>query len=101
MEILNGAYPVTAVGSGSFIYLDTYMLSGVYERRGICFRDHCGAQPPSDSEPFGLLPTVSWRDRASTSHAAADRVQAPAHIARGRFRGSHRGRTATSLSSEA
>src|SRR5208283_3624766 len=51
-------------------------------------------------EPAGLVTTVGWRDRASTSHAAADRVKAPASAARGRFRGIHGGRTAPSLPAE-
>src|SRR5258706_7065725 len=77
------------------------MLSGVYEGSGICFRNHCGAEPPRDIEPPGLVTTVGWRDRASTSYAAADRVKAPASAARGRFRGIHGGRTAPSLPAEA
>src|SRR3984893_16363020 len=77
------------------------MLYGVYEERGICLRNHCGAEPPRDTEPPGLVTTVGGRDRASTSYAAADRVQAPASTARGRFRGIHGGRTAPSLSTEA
>src|SRR5258708_19473577 len=77
------------------------MLFGVYEEHGICIRNHCGAEPPRDLEPPGLVPTVGWRDRAPTSHAAADRVKAPARAARGRFRGVHRGRTAPPLPAEA
>src|SRR5207302_7680357 len=77
------------------------MPNGVYEERGICLRHHCGAEPPRDLEPPGLVPTSGWRDRASASHAAADRVKAPARAARGRFRGIHRGRTAPSLPAEA
>src|SRR6267142_417586 len=80
--------------------LDTYMLCGVYKRSGICLRNHCGAEPPRDIEPPGLVPTVGGRDRASTSYAAADRVKAPASAARGRFRGIHGGRTAPSLPTE-
>src|SRR5215471_12086828 len=76
------------------------MLCRVYERGGICVRSHCGAEPPRDIEPPGLVTTVSWRDRASASHAAADRVQAPASAARGRFRGINGGRTAPSLPAE-
>src|SRR5882672_2835346 len=83
------------------IYLDTYMLCGVYQESGICLRHHCGAEPPRDIEPPGLVPTVGWRDRASTSYAAADRLKAPARAARGRFRGIHGGRTAPSLPAEA
>jgi len=82
------------------IYLDKYMLCGVYEWSGICVRNHCGAEPPRDIEPPGLVPAVGWRDRASASYAAADRVKAPASAARGRFRGIHGGRTAPSLSTE-
>src|SRR5580704_28498 len=76
------------------------MLCRVYEERGICVRNHCGAEPPRDLEPFGLVTTVGWRDRASTSYAAADRVKAPASAARGRFRGIHSGRAAPSLPAE-
>src|SRR5437899_4149760 len=77
------------------------MPNGVYEERGICLRHHCGAEPPRDLEPPGLVPTSGWRDRASASYAAADRVKAPARAARGRFRGIHGGRTAPSLPAEA
>src|SRR5438128_9527803 len=77
------------------------MLYGVYEENGICVRNHCGAEPPRDIEPPGLdVTTVGWRDRASTSYAAADRVKAPASAARGRFRGIPSGRTAPSLPAE-
>src|SRR5881397_1650484 len=79
------------------IYLDTYMLCGVYQESGICVRNHCGTEPPRDIEPPRLVTTVGWRDRASASYAAADRVKAPASAARGRFRGIHGGRTAPSL----
>src|SRR5271167_3494553 len=78
------------------IYLDTYMLVGVYKERGISLRNHCGAEPPRDIEPPGLVPTVGGRDRASASDVAADRVKTPASAARGRFRGIHGGRTAPS-----
>src|SRR5712691_8935883 len=77
------------------------MLRGVYQESGICVRNHCGAEPPRDIEPPGLVTTVGWRDRASASYAAADRVKAPASAARGRFRGIHGGRTAPSLPAEA
>src|SRR3989442_3031074 len=77
------------------------MLGGVYQRNGICVRNHCGAEPPRDIEPPGLVTTVGGRDRASASYAAADRVKAPASAARGRFRGIHGGRTAPSLPAEA
>src|SRR5580698_3215632 len=77
------------------------MLCGVYQESGICVRSHRGAKPPRDIEPPGLLTTVCWRDRASTSYAAAGRVKAPASAARGRFRGIHGGRTAPSLPAEA
>ena len=83
-----------------YIYLDTYMLCGVYQESGIRVRNHCGAEPPRDIEPSGLVTTVGWRDRASASYAAADRVKAPASAARGRFRGIHGGRTAPSLPAE-
>src|ERR1700756_3597252 len=77
------------------------MLCGVYTESGICLCNHCRAQSSRDIEPPGLVPTVGGRDRASTSYAAADRVQAPARAARGRFRGIHGGRTAPSLPAEA
>src|SRR6184192_1707237 len=77
------------------------MPCGVYEESGICVRNHCGAEPPRDTEPPGLVTTVGWRDRASASYAAADRLKAPARAARGRFRGIHGGRTAPSLPLEA
>src|ERR1700736_3697153 len=77
------------------------MLCGVYQENGICVRNHCGAEPPRDIEPPGLVTTVGWRDRASTSYAAADRVKAPASAARGRFRGIHGGRAAPPLPAEA
>src|SRR6266699_1668895 len=77
------------------------MLRGVYQESGICVRNHCGAEPPRDIEPPGLVTTVGERDRASASYAAADRVKAPASAARGRFRGIHGGRTAPSLPAEA
>src|SRR5277367_1362545 len=86
--------------SSIFIYLDKYMLHGVYEVSGICVRNHCGAEPPCDIESPGLVATVGGRDRAPASYAAADRVKAPASAARGRFRGIHGGRTAPSLSAE-
>src|SRR5271167_913174 len=76
------------------------MLCRVYTGNGICLRNHCGAEPPGDIEPTGLVPTVGGRDRASASYAAAGRVQAPASAARGRFRGIHCRRTAPSLPAE-
>src|SRR5882757_7247275 len=87
--------------SGSLqICLDTYIPFEVYKERGIRIRNHCRAEPPRDTEPPGLVPTIGWRDRASASDVAADRVQAPAGAARGRFRGIHGGRTAPSLPAE-
>jgi hypothetical protein len=83
----------------ALIYLDAYMLCGVYQESGICVRNHCGAESPRDIEPPGLVTTVG-RDRASTSYAAADRVKAPASAARGRFRRIDSGCTAPSLSTE-
>src|SRR6266536_2925521 len=77
------------------------MPGGVYEESGICVRNHCGAEPPRDIEPPGLVTTVGWRDRASTSYVATDRVKAPAGAARRRFRRIHGGRTAPSLPTEA
>src|SRR5580704_5138316 len=76
------------------------MLGKVYYESGICFRNHCGAEPPRDIEPPGLVTTVRGRDRASTSYAAAERVKTPASAARGRFRRIHGGRTAPSLPAE-
>src|SRR5580658_9551607 len=76
------------------------MLFGVYTGNGIYLRNRCGAEPPCDIEPPGLVTTVGWRDRASASYAAAERVKAPAGAARGRFRRIHGGRTAPSLSAE-
>src|SRR5580698_6916025 len=74
-----------------FIYLDTYMRSGVYLGHGICLRNHCGAEPPRDTEPAGLVTTIGGRDRAPTSYAAADRVQASQSAARRGLRGIHGG----------
>src|SRR5262245_5230227 len=82
------------------IYLDTHMLFNVYKENAICVRNHCGAEPPRDIEPPGLVRTVGGRDRASTSYATADSVKALASPARGRFRGIHGGRTAPSLPAE-
>src|ERR1700688_5305561 len=76
------------------------MLCAVYKESGICVRTHCGAEPPRDIEPPGLVTTVGWRDRASTSYVAADRVKAPAGAARCRFRRIHGGRAAPSLPAE-
>src|SRR2546425_4198154 len=70
-------------------------------RHGICVRNHCGAEPPRDPAPPGLVPTVGGRDRAPTADAAAHGLQAPARAARGRFRGIHGGRTAPALPLEA
>src|SRR5712692_6366763 len=77
------------------------MLCSVYEENGIGVRNHCRTEPPRDIEPAGLVTTVGWRDRASASYDAADRVKAPASAARGRFRGIHGGRTAPPLPPEA
>src|SRR5882672_10583410 len=82
------------------IYLDTYMLRGVYQEHGIRFRHHCRAEPPRDLEPSGVVRTVRGRDRASTSYVATHGVQAPARAPRCRFRGIHGGRTAPSLPAE-
>src|ERR1700681_1016207 len=76
------------------------MLCWVYKAYGICLRNHCGAEPPRDTEPPGLVTTVGGRNRASTSYVAADCVKAPASAARHRFRGIHGGRTAPSLPAE-
>jgi hypothetical protein len=91
------AYPCI---SPACISIDKYMLSEVYDDDGICVRNHCGAKPPRDIEPPGLVTTVGWRDRAPASYVAARRVQAPASAARGWFRGIDRGRTAPSLPAE-
>src|SRR5713226_3039540 len=90
-----------ALATRPCIYLDTYMLCGVYQENGICIRNHCGAEPPRDIGPPGLVTTVGGRDRASASYAAADRVKAPASAARGRFRRIHGGRAEPSLPAEA
>src|ERR1700722_3153213 len=82
------------------IYLDTYMICGVYEECGIPVRNHSGAEPPRDPEPPGLVTTIGWRDRAAPWYAAADRVKAPASAARGRLRGIHGGRAAPPLPAE-
>src|SRR5262245_14411665 len=84
----------------SFICLDKYMLHSVYKERGICVRNHCGAESSRDIEPPGLVTTVGWRDRASTPYAATDRFKAPASPPRGRFCGIHGGCTAPSLPAE-
>src|SRR5262245_16129730 len=76
------------------------MLFRVYTENGICVRNHCGAEPARHLEPVGLVGAVGGRDRASSSHAAADGLKAPAGTARGRFRGVYSGRTAPSLSPE-
>jgi hypothetical protein len=52
------------------------MLFRVYNGNGICLRNHCEVEPSRDIEPPGLVTTVGWKDRASTSYAAADRVEA-------------------------
>ena len=39
------------------------MLSGVYREGGVCVRNYCGAEPPRDIEPPGLVTTAilgSW-----------------------------------------
>ena len=82
------------------ICLDKHMPCDVYQKGGICLRDHCRAEPPGDTEPAGFVRTVGWRDRAAPWDAAADRVKAPARAARRRFRGIHGGRTASSLPAE-
>src|SRR5258705_11756475 len=84
----------------AYICLDTHIPCGVYQEVGICVRNYCGAEPPRDIEPPGLVRTVGWRHRASTGYVAADSVKAPARPARGRFRGIHGGRTASSLPTE-
>src|SRR5258708_36710224 len=76
------------------------MLRRVYEEHGNRVRNYCGAEPPRDTEPAGLVTTVGWRDRESAWYDAADGVKAPAGAARGRFRGIHGGRTAPSLPAE-
>src|SRR5438128_2340530 len=83
-----------------FICLDRHMRGTVYKESGVCVRNHCGAEPPRDIEPPGLVTTVGGRDRASAWYAPADRVEAPASAARGRLRGIHGGRTAPSLPPE-
>src|SRR6478752_2984440 len=92
--------PTELSGPQDIICLDKYIRGEVYQVYGIRVRNHCGAEPPRDIGPPGLVTTVSWRDRASTSYAAADRIKAPAGAARGRFRGIHGGRAAPSLPAE-
>src|SRR5580704_1201527 len=75
------------------ILLDTYIRVGVYTEHGIDVRNYCGAEPPRDTGPAGLVRTVGGRDRAPASHVAADGVKAPARAARRRFRGGNGGRT--------
>ena len=77
------------------------LLRVEYTKSGICVRNHCGAEPPRDTEPPGLVTTVGWRDFAAASYVAADRIKAPARAARGRLRGIHGGRPASSLPTEA
>ena len=56
------------------IYPDTSdILSGVYSERGICFRNHCGAEPPRDTRPprrsqqsVGESSYVNWICRSRT-----------------------------------
>src|SRR5580704_12012894 len=90
---------IVALGLG-LTSLDTYMPRRVYKECGIGVRSHCGAKPPRDIEPPGLVPSIGGRDRASAWYAAAGRVQAPARAARGRFRRIHGGCTAPSLPAE-
>ena len=84
-----------------YIYLDTYIPIKVYINRGISIRNHCGAEPPRDPQPAGLIGTVGRRDRTPTSDVAAYRVKASARPARGWIRGIHGGRTTTPLPAEA
>ena len=44
------------------ISLDKYMRCRVYQESGLCIRSHCGAEPPCDIEPPGIVPTVGGRD---------------------------------------
>src|SRR5580658_345245 len=83
-----------------YICLDTYMLYAGYYEHGIRLRNHCGAESPRDIGSAGLGGTVGGGDRASTSHAAAHRVQAPPSAARRRFRGVYGGRTTPPLPAE-
>src|SRR5260370_41028220 len=76
------------------------MLCRVYKESGICVRSNCGAEPPRDIEPPGLVTTVGGSDRASAWYAAAGRVQAPARAARGRICRIHGGCAAPSLPAE-
>ena len=76
------------------------MPLGVYTKSGIYLRDHCGAEPAGDLEPFGLVGAVGGRDRASASDDAAYCVEAPARTARRWVCGIFGGRTETSLPAE-
>src|ERR1700716_43428 len=76
-----------AIAASPLYTLTSICLVEYIKHHGICVRNHCGAEPPRDNEPAGLVTTVCWRDRTPTSCAAADRVKASASAARGRFRG--------------
>src|SRR5262249_25445817 len=78
----------------------TYILYEVYKEGGKRIRDHCRAQPPRDLKPAGLVGAVGGRDRASTSHVAADGIQTPSSTARRRFRRIDSGCPAPPLSAE-
>ena len=62
------------------------MLIGVYQKGGIRVRNHCGAEPPRDTKPAGLVATVGGRDRASTSHGEAGFVEAAVEAQRRLYR---------------
>src|SRR5581483_7100969 len=79
------------------IFLDKYIPLWVYKESAIRVRNHCGAEPPRDPGPSGLVTAIRRRDRASTSDAAAGGIEAPAGAARSRFRGVHGFRAAPSL----
>ena len=51
-------------GNPQRIFLDMYIRLAVHTEDGICDRNDCGAEPPRDLEPAGLVPTVGRGDRA-------------------------------------
>jgi len=59
-------------GQLSLYTLTSYVLRSI-QREWICFRNHCGAEPPRDIEPAGLVPTVGW-ERSSVSFVAQPTV---------------------------
>src|SRR5579863_1226732 len=77
------------------------MPDRVYIGRGIRIRNHCGAEPPSDPQPAGLLAAVGGSDRAQAPNAAAGGVKAPESASRRRLRGVDDRRAAPTVPAEA